>query len=109
MSKRLPPITHLQFLILEALDHEEQAGRRLRALLAAHGTASSGPAFYQMMARLEEADLVAGRYDQRVVNGQHLKERRYEISKAGRRALADTRAFYAERAALGRRRQASHA
>jgi len=91
----LPPVTHLQFLVLDALDGGERAGRDLRALLAAHRVKNSAPAFYQMMGRLEDAGLVDGRYDQRVVAGQHLKERSYRITRAGARAVADTRAFYA--------------
>ena len=60
MSRQLPSVTHLQFLVLEALDGVEQAGRDLRALLVRHQVRTSGPAFYQMMARLEAASLVEG-------------------------------------------------
>jgi DNA-binding PadR family transcriptional regulator len=110
MSRRLPPITHLQFLVLDALSAAERAGRDLRALLATHGIRNTAPAFYQMMARLEAARLVDGRYDQKVVNGQLLKERRYRILADGRRALAETRSFYLSRAAGSRRvRGGSHA
>jgi DNA-binding PadR family transcriptional regulator len=111
MSKPgLPPITHLQFLVLEALSDTEQAGRDLRAVLASHRVRRSAPAFYQMMARLEDAALVEGWYDQKVVDGQLLKERRYRISQSGRRALEDTRRFYLDRLAIGRRSaKGSHA
>ena len=110
MSRRLPSITHLQFLVLEALSDGEQPGRDLRALLVHHGVRSSAPAFYQMMARLEEAALVEGRYDQKVIGGQLLKERRYRLLTAGRRALAETRTFYLDRLAAARRvRKGSHA
>jgi DNA-binding PadR family transcriptional regulator len=102
MSNTLPPITHLQFLVLEALTGGEQAGRDVRALLAAHAVKSSAPAFYQMMGRLEDADLVEGWYDQKLVGGQHVKERRYRVTRRGERALADTRAFYVPRLAPGR-------
>ena len=98
----LPPVTHLQFLVLDALDGRERAGRDLRALLAAHDVKNSAPAFYQMMGRLEDAGLVEGRYDQRVVAGQHLKERSYRITRAGTRAVSDTRAFYARPVASAR-------
>ena len=94
---KLPPLTHLQFVVLESLSVAEQAGRELRALLASFGVRNSAPAFYQMMARLEEAGFVEGWYDQKLVAGQNIKERRYRIVKAGDRALADTRAFYQER------------
>ena len=99
MSKKLPEITHLQFLVLEALAAEERAGRDLRALLAAYGLKNSAPAFYQMMGRLEEAGLVEGWYDQKLVAGQNVKERRYRVTRAGRRALDETQAFYLDRLA----------
>lgn len=101
MSKRLPRLTHLQFLLIEALTDGERAGRDLRTLLAAFGVRNSGPAFYQMMGRLEEAGLVEGWYDRKLVDGQPIKERRYRLTKAGARAGAETRAFYQERLAGG--------
>lgn len=110
MSKTLPEITHLQFLVLEALVEGDQLGRDVRSLLAAHGVRSSAPAFYQMMGRLEDANFVEGSYDQRVVGGQHVKERRYRLTKAGARAVAETRSFYLDRLAAGRLvRKGSHA
>ena len=91
-------ITHLQFLVLEALSVDEQAGRELRALLSSVGVRNSGPAFYQMMARLEEAGLVDGLVRSRKSSrGRTLKERRYRLTRAGLRAVSDTRAFYLER------------
>ena len=102
MSPKLPPITHLQFLVLEALSVDEQAGRELRALLSSVGVRNSGPAFYQMMARLEQAGLVSGRYDHKALNGQRVKERCYQITRAGQRAFEATRAFYLDRGAAPR-------
>jgi DNA-binding PadR family transcriptional regulator len=102
MSKRLPEITHLQFLVLEALAERETSGRALRAMLATYGITNSAPAFYQMMSRLEEAGLADGWYDQRVVDGQHIKERCYRLAKAGKRTLADTRSFYLDRLAAAK-------
>ncbi len=109
MSKSLPEITHLQFLVLEALIESDQLGRDVRALLSAHGVRNSAPAFYQMMGRLEDAGLVDGSYDQRIVGGQHVKERRYHLTKAGARAVAETRNFYLDRLATSRLvRKGSH-
>jgi DNA-binding PadR family transcriptional regulator len=110
MSIKLPLITHLQFLVLEALSIDEQAGRQLRSLLSSAGVRNSGPAFYQMMARLEEAGLVEGWYEQTIIAGQNLKERRYRLTRAGLRAVSDTRAFYLERLGSVRlTRRGSHA
>jgi DNA-binding PadR family transcriptional regulator len=96
---QLPPITHLQFLVLEALADGEQAGRGLRGLLASYNVRNSAPAFYQMMGRLEETGYVEGWYDRKVVAGQHIKERRYRLTRTGGQALADTQAFYRDRGA----------
>jgi DNA-binding PadR family transcriptional regulator len=94
MQWRLPPITHLQFAVLGQLLGGEQLGRQLRRGLARLGERRSAPAFYQMMARLEEAGLVSGRYDQRVLDGKLIKERRYRITASGSRAWERTRDFY---------------
>ena len=56
---RIPDITHLQFLVLGMLRGGERLGRTVRRSLARHGVARTGPAFYQMMARLEDAGLVS--------------------------------------------------
>lgn len=93
---RLPPLTHLQFLVLAPLLAAEQPGRALRRELALHGVRRSRPAFYQMMGRLEEAGWVDGSYTQKIVQGQIIKERRYRITAAGARAWTETRTFYTE-------------
>lgn len=92
--RRIPEITHLQFLVLGMLRGEERAGRYIRRALSRHGVRRSGPAFYQMMARLEDAGLVAGEYDQKIVDGQIIKERRYTLRANGDAAWLATRAFY---------------
>ncbi|MBP3957737.1 helix-turn-helix transcriptional regulator [Gemmata sp. G18] len=91
----LPDITHLQFLLLAALLDGEQSGRSLRALLEQEGHRKSAPAFYQLMARLEESKFVEGRYEQKIVAGQTIKERVYKVAAAGVSALGTVRDFYA--------------
>jgi len=73
----LPEITHLQFSVLAFLRSDEQPGKAVREQLAGLGLKRSGPAFYQLMARLEDAELVDGRYDQKIVEGlQHPGQKR---------------------------------
>ena len=91
---RLPAISHLQFLTLGVLLGGEQPGRVIRDAVAAYGSPRTGPAFYQMMARLERDGLVTGWYEQIVVGDQAVTERRYRITAAGTRAWNQTRAFY---------------
>src|SRR5258706_15571811 len=93
---KLPELSHLQFAVRGALLQDEQRGRELRRHLSQLRVRHSGPAFYQMMSRLEDAALIEGWYTQKLVGGQIIKERRYAITAAGRRAWREARAFYLE-------------
>jgi DNA-binding PadR family transcriptional regulator len=90
----MPTLTHLQFMILNALLDGERSGQEVRDALAAAKVRKSGPAFYQLMARLEDAKFVAGRYEQKTIDGQPIKERRYKLLAGGRRAHAEICNFY---------------
>ncbi|HEV8147088.1 MAG TPA: hypothetical protein VGP79_11935 [Bryobacteraceae bacterium] len=92
--KELPALTHLQFLVLGVLRANEQPGRVIREAIATYGVRRSGPAFYQMMARLERDGLVEGWYEQITLSGQAVKERRYRIKPAGARLWSATQSFY---------------
>ena len=106
----LPELSHLQFAVLGMLRAGEQRGRELRKQLTQLRVRQTGPAFYQMMARLEEAGFVEGWYTQKVVDGQILKERHYRIVAAGERAWNASRNFYLEAArATGRRKGLANA
>src|SRR5262247_4152283 len=86
MSPRaLPALTHLQFIVIGALLSDEQSGKDVRRELLRHGVRRTTPAFYQMMARLEDAGWVDGFYTQEVVDAQIIKERRYRVTPAGGR------------------------
>ena len=93
---KLPELSHLQFAVLGALLGGERRGLDLRRHLGQLRVRHSGPAFYQMMSRLEDAGLVEGWYTQKVVAGQIIKERNYTVTAAGRRAWNEARAFYLE-------------
>jgi len=90
----LPEITHLQYLVLALLLDGEQSGKALREKMAEHGVKKGGPAFYQMMGRLEDGRYVHGSYDQKVIDGQIIKERRYRIMVNGVKACEEVREFY---------------
>lgn len=95
MSKpQLPVLTHLQFLVLGVLRGDEQPGRTVRDALGAYGIRRTGPAFYQLMARLEKDGLVDGWYEQITVGDQAVTERRYRITAEGKKRWNDARAFY---------------
>lgn len=91
---RIPATTHLQFLILTMLMEGERSGRDLRAALANAGVRKSGPAFYQLMGRLEDEGYIVGWYDQKVIESQGVRERRYKITEGGHAAWEDVCDFY---------------
>ena len=95
MSKpALPTLTHLQFLVLGVLRNEDHPGRAIRQVLAHYGIRRTGPAFYQLMARLEKERLVQGRYEPVTVGDQMVTERWYTITAAGARRWQAAQAFY---------------
>src|SRR5436190_23860609 len=94
----LPDITHLQFLVLTVLLDGEMSGREVRDELAEHDVHKNGPAFYQLMSRLEDEDWVRGWYVEKMVEGQRIKERRYEITGGGKRVRSDAQKFYVQNA-----------
>jgi len=95
----LPEINHLQFYVLDLLMDGEKPGRALRELLAREGHRKTAAAFYQFMARCEDAGLVEGRYEPKVVDGVPIKERWYEVTGHGVNEWEKTDAFYAARRA----------
>lgn len=91
---QLPALTHLQFLVLGVLRNDELPGRTLREALSGYGIRRTGPAFYQLMARLEKDRLVDGWYEQITVGDQAVTERRYRMSSEGKRQWNAARDFY---------------
>jgi DNA-binding PadR family transcriptional regulator len=91
----LPEITHLQFAVLDALKPGETSGRQIRKrIIERRRIRKSGPAFYQLMARLEDAKLVKGWYRDKIIEDYPIKERVYRITAPGIRALQSARDFY---------------
>jgi DNA-binding PadR family transcriptional regulator len=94
-KSKLPDLTHVQILILNSIGTERVRGRELRQRLAKQGyPTKSHPVFYQLMGRLEDKGYVEGVYQQRAIPGQGLRERVYEVTGAGQRALAKALGFY---------------
>jgi DNA-binding PadR family transcriptional regulator len=106
---RLPELTHLQFLVLGLLLGSEQSGRALRRELTRLRLRRTGPAFYQMMARIEDAGWVDGFYTQQIVDGQIIKERWYRTTSKGVRAWTAARDFYLQTAERLGRHGVAHA
>ncbi len=96
---QIPELTHLQTFILETVGADQVKGRDIRTRLEESGSPKSGPAFYQIMSRLEQAGFIEGHYEQRFIGDQIIKERTYKLTGPGRRALNEAHIYYAERAA----------
>jgi hypothetical protein len=90
----LPQLTHLQFLVVSELLRGAGRGRDVRTRLRDVGVRQSGPAFYQMMAGLEDAGFVSGWYEQQIIDGQIIRERHYKVLSSGKKAWQGSRDFY---------------
>jgi hypothetical protein len=94
MKDNLPEITHLQFLVLSLVTTNPIKGKDLREALKKAGVRKSGPGFYQLMSRLEEARMVEGWYEAFVIEGVPIKERTYKLLGRGHSAWNTARDFY---------------
>ncbi len=92
----LPRLSNLQFIVLGALRAGPLTGRDIRARLAEFGAHKTGPGFYQLMSRLEEAGHVRGWYTQEIVGGQIIRERNYELLGSGEATWNESREFHLE-------------
>ena len=92
----VPRLSHLQFLVIGVLGRGTVPGRRVREELAGFDVRKSGPAFYQLMARLEDSGLVDGTYHQDIVDGQIIRERHYTLTAEGAGAWRASRDFYVD-------------
>jgi DNA-binding PadR family transcriptional regulator len=90
----IPRLSHLQFLVVGLLRGRTLPGREIRDQLKLFGVRKSGPAFYQLMSRLEDAGLVEGNYHQEIIDGQIIRERHYTITADATRAWEGSRDFY---------------
>ena len=90
----IPRLSHLQFLVVGILKGQHVPGRLIRARLLAFDVKKTGPAFYQLMSRLEDSGLVEGSYQQEIVQGQIIRERHYRLTGDGSRAWDQSRDFY---------------
>lgn len=96
VHQHFPSLSGVQCWILGTLARcTDMPGMALRmGLNRATGRETSGPAFYQLMSRMVDSELVEG-FDVDVkVNRYVAKERRYRILPAGETALSNVKHFY---------------
>lgn len=102
--RTLPTVTPLQFVFLDVLSDGTLTGKEMRRKLRRRGACRSPIAFYRVIQRLKQAGLVTARRvpkDQGQFRGAQCK---YSVTKAGRDAVAVTRAFYSQAAHSVRQR-----
>jgi DNA-binding PadR family transcriptional regulator len=87
-------LSHLQYFIVRLVKANNLSGESIRKEMEKKGLASSLPAFYQIMRRLEQYNLVVGYYKKAMVKNQQVRERWYMITVEGQKALKTTRDFY---------------
>ncbi len=92
----VPRLSHLQFLVVGLLKGRTLSGHEIRQQLKSFDVRKSGPAFYQMMARVEDAGLVEGTYHQEILDGQIIRERHYRITPDGLQTWEASRDFYVQ-------------
>ncbi|HEY2824747.1 MAG TPA: hypothetical protein VGI83_04310 [Gemmatimonadales bacterium] len=102
----IPRLTHLQFLVVSLLMKGAAPGRDIRTSLKREHVRQSGPAFYQMMAGLEDHGVVEGWYEQQIVDAQIIRERHYKVLAEGKKSWKECRDFYAR--VLGARGALAH-
>lgn len=90
----IPELTHLQYLVLTTLGGQELSGEDLREKLKEAGASKSLAAFYQLMARMEDAGFIDGRYTTTEEDGITITERHYRVSATGATARRDAYNFY---------------
>ena len=96
----IPNLPHLQFAVLECIGTNRVKGHDLRTLLTHKKLFKSAPAFYQLMARMEDAGLVSGETEHRTEDGVAIQERFYRVTGHGERAIRESLEFY-QRPELG--------
>lgn len=97
----LPQLTHLQFLVLSLIGPRQALGGQVRSRMAHDGVRLTAPAFYQLMARLEDAGLVTGQYVRADGANRALRFRAYRVTGAGVTAVNQSREFYYSRVTPG--------
>jgi len=86
-------LSQLQLAVLSQLLSGDVSGREIREALRGLGWKKSMPAFYQLMARMEDSRLVKGSYVAKTVNNYKVRERRYKLTAPGQRAWNDANSF----------------
>ncbi|MHC4401639.1 MAG: hypothetical protein ACYTG0_18365 [Planctomycetota bacterium] len=93
---KLPKMPPLQALVVTVLFDGERSSREIQQELAFRGVEKQMSLVYRLLARMELAEYVCGRYRQyRLVEGNTIRQRYYRLSERGYQAWKETVGFYA--------------
>ncbi|WOO43122.1 hypothetical protein [Rubellicoccus peritrichatus] len=95
-------LSELQYKVIGLIGVEAVVGRELRKMLAADGVKKSGPAFYQLTARMEEAGLIESSLSAKLIDGIPLKEKTYWVTGEGAKQFKETRSDYKSKFIFGK-------
>ena len=88
-----PKLTILQICILNLMGGSQVKGAELRDLLERNDNPLSIPGFSSVMLRLEKAGLVTGSYVTTQVNGHTIREKYFEVTSEGEKALSEAQDY----------------
>lgn len=93
----IPNLSHLQAVVLNILlDEENKSGEEIRQELESVEP-KEGPAFYQLMQRMEKSGYVEGEYKMFSFRGRKARrERFYRLTSKGIEALQHSTKFYSK-------------
>ena len=82
-----PNVTYRQIVVLSIINSGITDGKDLRNALAGLGLYKSLPGFYQLMGRMESAQLVVGTFRREDVNGYSIRHKSYSVTSVGLESL----------------------
>jgi len=90
----MEPLSHSHFAVLDVLGTKERSGREIRESLHLHNIKKDGPAFYHLMAQLQDDKLVDGWFEEEIIDEQIIKKRFFLATAKGIHAWMCTRDYH---------------
>jgi len=88
------PLPHLQFLIIAIMGHRKMSGRDIREAMKAQGAHKTKAAAYQLFARMVDAGLLEGDWEEWLEDGETYRRKVFKVTGQGHLAYDRTRDFY---------------
>ena len=91
---RREPLPHLQFLIIAIMGPKKMSGRDIREAMRAQGAHKTKAAAYQLFARMVDAGLLEGDWEEWLEDGETYRRKVFRVTGEGHLASDRTRDFY---------------